>query len=172
MVQTGAITLIVGSDGLVGQAMMARLQQAGERVMGTTRRRNAVDECHLYLDLSEDIGRWGCPWPVAVAFICAGVTNHGACTRDLVTTARVNVHGVSALVKDLVAQGTFVVYLSSNAVFDGSTARQLPDDPLSPMTEYGRQQAEAERQISQRAASVAIVRFTKIIGPATSPFSN
>jgi len=157
------VILIVGSDSVVGRALMAYLQEAGDRVVGTTKRRESVDELHLYLDLSEDVEGWRCPWPVAVAVVCAGVTKLDACWRDPVATARVNVQNVPALVKNLVATGTFVIYLSSNQVFDGSVPHRLPDDPVSPATEYGRQKAEAERQISQWGDSAAIVRLTKII---------
>ena len=170
MEKTDPVTLIVGSDSLIGGALMAHLQRAGERVVGTTRRREGVDESHLYLDLSEDVKGWQCPWPIAVAVVCAGVTKIEACRRDPVATARVNVQGVSALVKNLVARGAFVIYLSSNQVFDGSVPYRLPDNPVSPVTEYGRQKAEAERRISPWGDSVAIVRFTKILGPKSPLF--
>ena len=165
------VTLIVGSDSLIGGALMAHLQRTGERVVGTTRRREAVDESRLYLDLSKDVEGWQCPWPVAVAVVCAGVTKLDTCRRNPVVTARVNVLGVSALVKNLVARGAFVIYLSSNQVFDGSVPYRPPDHPVSPVTEYGRQKAEAERQISQWGDSVAIVRFTKVLGPTIPLFS-
>ena len=165
------IILIVGSDSLIGGALMAHLQRAGERVVGMTRRRETVDESRLYLDLSEDVEGWRCPWPVAVAVVCAGVTKLDACRRDPAATARVNVQGVSALIKNLVARDAFVIYLSSNQVFDGSVPYCPPDDPVSPMTEYGRQKAEAERQISQWGGSIAIVRFTKVLRPTVLLFS-
>ncbi|MDI6703321.1 MAG: sugar nucleotide-binding protein [bacterium] len=165
------INLIVGSDSFIGKALMAHLQRAGKRVVGTTRRHEAVDKFHLYLDLSEDVETWQCPWPVSVAVVCAGVTKLDVCSRDPVTSAHVNVQGVSTLVKNLVAGGAFVIYLSTNQVFDGSVPYRLPNDPLSPITEYGRQKAETERRISQWNDSVAIVRFTKILGLGISPFS-
>lgn len=165
------ITLIVGADSLIGGALMAHLQQAGEPVVGTTRRPKAVDESHLYLDLTEGVDGWRCLWPIAVAIVCAGVTKLDACRREPVATTRVNVQGVCALVENLVARGAFVIYLSSNQVFDGSVPYRLPDDPVSPVTEYGRQKAEAEHQISQWGDSVAIVRFTKVLGPTDPLFS-
>ncbi len=157
--------LIVGSDSFVGRALMAYLQQSGEPVLGTTRRHETVDEAHLYLNLAEGLGEWQCPQPVAIAIVCAGVTKLEACQRDPVTTARVNVQATTALVKKLVTKGVFVIYLSTNQVFDGAKPHRLPDDPVSPVTVYGRQKAEAERQISQWGDSVAIVRFTKILEP-------
>lgn len=171
MKDTVPATLIVGSDSLIGRALSAHLQRAGERVVATTRRRDAEDKFHLYLDLSKDVEGWQCSWPITVAVICAGVTKLDACKRDPEATARVNVQGVSTLVKNLVASGTFVIYLSTNQVFDGSIPHRHPDDLHSPITEYGRQKTEVERRISQWGDSVAIVRFTKIIGPNIPLFS-
>lgn len=172
MKNTTAITLVVGSDSLVGRALMGHLERAGEHVVGTTRRRDPVDESHLYLDLSEDsVDKWRCPWLVAVAVICACVTKLEACANDPVGTARVNVQGVAKLATKLVAEGAFVIYLSSNQVFDGTMPHRLPNDPVSPVTEYGRQKAEAERQMRQWGGSVAIVRFTKILEPKPPLFS-
>ena len=158
------INLIVGSDSFIGGALMAQLQRVGKQVVGTTRRSECVDECHIYLDILEDVETWSCPWSVAVAVICAGVTKLEACRRDPLTSARVNVERISALVKNLVAKGAFVVYLSTNQVFDGSVPHRLPNDPLSPVTEYGRQKAEAERRISQWKDSVSILRLSKVFG--------
>jgi dTDP-4-dehydrorhamnose reductase len=159
------VTLIIGSDSLVGGALMAYLQKAGVPVMGTTRRREAVDKTHPYLDLAHDADAWQYPQPVDVAIICAGVTKREACRQEPARSAEVNVKGAAAIVKNLVAKGTFVIYLSSDQVFDGSVPYRLPDDPYSPVTEYGRQKAEAERQVSRWGDSTAIVRFSKILEP-------
>lgn len=166
-----AITLIVGSDSLIGCTLMAHLKQIGKKVVGTTRRREALDKFHLYLDLSEDIEEWECLWPVDVVVVCAGVTKIDACMEDPIKSSRINVYGVSSLIKNLISKGIFVIYLSSNHVFDGSKPFCLPNDPYSPVTEYGRQKAEVERQISQWGNAVSIIRFSKILGPDNLLFS-
>jgi len=157
--------LIIGSDSLIGRTLMVQLQQAGARVIGTTRRSEVVDESHVYLDLAGDIDQWQCCVLVDVVVICASVTKIEACGRDPVATARVNVQGVTALAKNLAETGAFIIYLSSNAVFDGTRPNRRADDPLSPVTEYGRQKAEVERQLSVLGETVSIVRFTKILEP-------
>jgi len=163
--------LIVGGDSLIGSALVEHLQRTNVPVIETTRRREAVSEANLYLDLSQDVEDWQCPWPIDVAVVCAGITKLHSCKSNPVETARVNVQGVCTLVKNLVAQNTFVIYLSSNQVFDGSAPYRMPDDPISPMTEYGRQKAETDRQISQWGDSISIVRFTKVLGPKDALFS-
>lgn len=168
MSQTQPIHLIVGADGLVGGALFRRLRNAGKSVVGTTRKRAGVNESYSYLDLAEPAGEWKFPWPVSVAIICAGVTKAQACKDDPVSTAAINVEGISSLASTLVAAGAFVIFLSTNQVFDGSTPRQEPDARLCPATEYGRQKAEVERRIAEHGDSVAIVRFAKILGSRPS----
>jgi len=165
------VTLVVGSDSLIGAALIVELRKTGQRVVGTTRRQETVDESNLHLDLSPDPAEWNCPWPVSVAVLCAGVTSIETCRRKPATTARVNVDGISALAKSLATQGAFVVYLSTNQVFDGSEAGRRADDPTSPVTEYGRQKAEAEGHISRLVGSISIVRLTKVLHPDTPLFS-
>jgi dTDP-4-dehydrorhamnose reductase len=158
-------TLIVGSDSLLGRELMARMQQAGESVIGTTRRRDQVSGPHVYLDLSEDVERWQCDRPVGVAVLCAGATKLASCEADPAATARINVQGISALARNLAVSGTFILHLSTSSVFDGSAPRRLPHDPVSPRSEYGRQKAEAERQVLELGKLGAVVRLTKVLEP-------
>jgi len=166
-----SIHLVIGADGQIGSALFRRLQSAGESVIGTTRRHANVNERCLHLDLANRMDEWKPPRPVNVATICAGVTTVQACKSNAVSATAVNVEGISNLVTNLVAGGAFVILLSTNQVFDGSIASQGPDAPLTPMTEYGRQKAEAERRMAQHGDSIAIVRFAKVFGAQPSLIS-
>ena len=166
----GPVTLVVGSDGLIGRALMTHMEVAASPVIGTTRRKETVDERHIYLDLSQDVDGWESPQPIAVAVICAGVTRLEACRKDPEASAHVNVQSIGALAKTFASDGTFVVYLSTNQVFDGTTPHAEAKGALCPVTEYGRQKAEAERQIGRVADSAAIVRLTKVLGPTEPLF--
>jgi dTDP-4-dehydrorhamnose reductase/SAM-dependent methyltransferase len=55
----------------------------------------------------------------------------------------------------------FLVFLSTNQVFDGTIPHRGAGDEPCPRTEYGRQKAEAERAIL--ALGGAVVRFTKVL---------
>jgi dTDP-4-dehydrorhamnose reductase len=73
--------------------------------------------------------------------------------------------GTIVLAKRLVEARVFVVFLSTNLVFDGETPFAKPTDPLNPQTEYGRQKAEAEAQFLTWGEQTAIVRFSKVLSP-------
>ncbi len=156
------VYLVVGSDSLIGGALLRRLRYAGQHAVGTTRRQTQVEHS-IYLDLVEGPDKWEPPLPVTVAIVCAGVTRLQACESDPVMSATINVEGVSALVTNLVSRGIFVIYLSTNQVFDGSKPFRAATDPPSPQSEYGRQKAETERRILRFGNSIAIVRFSKVL---------
>lgn len=160
-----AINLIIGADGLIGKGLLTDYSNTNELAIGTSRRSDQYEKNRILLDLNSNISDWEISMPVKTAYICAGVTNLEACNSNPNATARVNVSAISELVRKLVKHGAFVIYLSSNQVFDGSGSYYMPEAPFSPVTEYGRQKAETERNIREMGDSVAIVRFTKILGP-------
>lgn len=164
-------TLIIGSDSIVGGALLKFMRRAGQSVIGTTRRPEQTDESCLYLDLTEDVANWSNPSPESVAVMCAGITRVGLCKRDPAGSRRVNVDGVMGLMRKLLDNGAFVIYLSSDHVFEGSKPCYREDEPTSPATEYGKQKAEVERLLGEWPDSVTIVRFTKILSPKDTLFS-
>ncbi len=164
-------TLIIGSDSVVGGALLKIMKKAGQPAIGTTRRPEQTDDSRLYLDLTDDVVNWPSLSPKSVVVVCAGITRVGACKRDPAGSRHVNVHGVMGLMRKLLDNGAFVIYLSSDHVFEGSKPYYLEDDPASPVTEYGKQKAEVEHLLGEWPDSVTIVRFTKIISPKDILFS-
>ncbi len=162
--------LVVGGDGLIGAALAARLRGSGCRALVTTRRPVPAGAERLFLDLSTDIGDWRAPDDVGVAYLCAACTGMRACEDAPEATRRINVEGTVAVAEAVRRRGAFLVFLSSNSVFDGTIPFPLADAPPGPATEYGRQKAEAERRIRALGEDVAVVRLTKVLAPTVSPF--
>jgi dTDP-4-dehydrorhamnose reductase len=104
------------------------------------------------------------PVPLSAAILCAGVTSVDLCRAEPERTARINVHGMIALARALADQGVFVVFPSSNMVFDGARPHRREEEPTCPRTEYGRQKVRVEEALATLAPSTAVVRFTKILG--------
>lgn len=153
--------LVVGADGMIGHALAGRLRADGVEVRGTSRRKGSTAG-DLYLDLARP-ETWPDPPPTDAAVLCAAVARLADCERDPHSSRRVNVEGCVELVRRLVGRGAFAVFLSSDKVFDGTTPRRARDDPPSPVTEYGRQKAEAEAGVL--AAGGAVLRLSKVLAP-------
>ena len=160
-------SLIVGADGQIGGAILERLATRGIPVLGTVLAGPAAAG-HRVLDLGGDPQGWKLPEQVSTAYLCAAITSLDACGRDPQGTARVNVSRTVAIGKMLVDRGAFVVFLSSNQVYDGLVPFRRQSDPPCPKNEYGRQKAEAERQLLALGNAVAVVRLTKVLGPGAA----
>lgn len=154
--------LIVGGDGLIGRALAAELERAGAHVVRTTRRPEAGG---LRLDLAADPQTAALPPDLDVAYLCAARSRVQDCAVDPEGTLRVNVTHTVALAARLVTAGAFVVFPSTSQVFDGSRPCRRTCEAVCPVTEYGRQKAEAEHALLALDGRVAILRLTKVIGP-------
>ena len=81
--------------------------------------------------------------------------------------ASVNVEGSENVALAAAAVGARLVHLSTDIVFDGRKgAPYVEEDPLSPVTEYGRGKAEAERRVGRAHPEALIVRTSLLYGGA------
>lgn len=155
---------IVGSDGSIGRELTSAFQTAGKTVWQSTRHRDLVNEQRIFLDLSEDPRCWTLPSAtIKTAILCAAVTSQKCCRLEPEYSRRVNVEGTVTLAKRLIDSGVFVIFISTNLVFDGQKPFAKVNDPVNPKTEYGRQKAEVESQLSKLGEKVSIVRFSKVL---------
>jgi dTDP-4-dehydrorhamnose reductase len=160
--------LLVGGDSEVGAAAGRHLERTGRPFVATTRRRGAAAGGAFVLDLSAPLDAWEPPEGISAACIFVAVARLAACHADPIGTARINVIQTLALIERLVARGIFVLFLSTNQVFDGSTPCVAADSMLCPVSEYGRQKARVERALFDmmtKGAPVAVLRLAKVLSP-------
>lgn len=146
---------MVGADGHLGSAVAERLRRRGCDVIATSRRPGARD----FLDL-ESAGDWRPP-RVEGAWLLAGATGLAQCKLAPEATRAVNVRATLCIADRLHRSGAFVVFPSTNVVFDGTRPFVDAGAGVGPTTEYGRQKAEVEREIL--AAGGGILRLTKVL---------
>ena len=157
--------LVIGGDGLIGSALVQFLKKAKESFIYTSRRKTNMRIGCLHLDLAEEQFDWNEIDCVDVAVFCAGIKKVDVCEKNIITAKMVNVENMFKLARILADKGAHIIYLSSNAVYDGSKEYPSHEDTVSPITEYGRQKAEAESLlISNYPSSVTILRLTKVLG--------
>lgn len=164
--------LVVGGDGLIGRALFSALRASGVEVISTTRRKNPGE---IQLDL-------GMPLNVAqlprcdVAYLCAAISRFGACEQNPALAKLVNVTTQLELARHLFLEGTHVVFLSSNAVFNGVDDAPAEDAHPSPTSVYGQLKFEAERKLKalacQYSGTLSIIRLTKVLSKDLPLISN
>src|SRR5262249_1432272 len=114
------------------------------------------------------LGAWRPPPETRSACIFAAVGHLVDCHRDPAGSALINFTRTVDLVERLVSCGIYVLFLSTNQVFDGSQAHVATTTSLSPLSEYGRQKALTETRLKSRMVArglVGILRLAKIVAP-------
>lgn len=168
--------LVIGGDSLVGGFAERALRRRGHRVLVSTRRQETVDENRVFLDF-EAPDRFVLPDGIDYAFVIAAATNYDRCESDPLARV-INEEHIPRLVGDLLDQGAFVTFISTNSVFGGERPWPDEDAPHEPGIAYARQKSVGERAILDRAGVLGaldrlnITRLTKILHRDTPPLPN
>jgi len=169
--------LVIGGDGLIGRALTAELLSSRLKVVSTSRSHNIQNnQIHFDLDVGADNLLGLIKWVPDVVYICAAVTGFAACANNPTATYNTNVTQTVELASHFIQQGSRVVYLSSNAVFDGTRAFEKEISDVSPVSEYGRQKAECEKKLldvaSRFSTQCYVVRLTKVVDISLALYSD
>lgn len=157
--------LVIGADGMIGRALAGRLICTGTKVWETTHLPDTLSDRRVFLDMTQNVSGWCPPEQIAATVICAAMTSLERCQSHPEESRRFNVHNTLAVAERLIADGVFLVFLSTSQVYDGSVAFRKEGDTICPQTEYGRQKAEVEKRLLELENLTSVIRFTKIIGP-------
>lgn len=163
--------LIVGADSQLGTGIKHRLEGSGRHCLCTSRRPDIVAS-DLFFDLSSGYNNWTIPDNITCAYFCTAVTAVSDCREHSAKTHQLNVVNSLEFIKRLQERNIFIVFPSTNLVFDGCEPFQAVDARYSPKVEYGRQKVEVEMELVKFIKHVAIIRFTKILTPHNPLFSS
>lgn len=167
--------LVVGADSFLGEKLIHVLEKQHRHVVGTTRRKDTLADNRVFLDLFEEDLNFKAPPGTTYAYLLAGIVNYGKCETDP-RAWEVNVEKMTRLAAQLLEQGIFVTFISTNTVFGGERPWCHEDDPHAPEFAYAKHKSAAELSIRTEAEKLDaldllnVVRLTKILGINTSPF--
>jgi dTDP-4-dehydrorhamnose reductase len=161
--------LIIGASGQVGGALAGLCVRRKIEVYGTSRKGQGF----LYLDLAD-------PSSIAAAFekarpeavfLCSAMTHVDNCERDPKLAGRINAQGPALVAGECRKAGAKLVYFSTEYVFDGTGGPYGEEDPVNPVSVYGRTKLEGERAALELAGALA-VRTTVVYSynPASKNF--
>ena len=163
--------LIIGMDSQIGSALSVYIKSNHISHFGTTRKpQNASTEVYLFDLEHPDFSVFNQAFTHAI--FCAAVTNIAKCENDPNRCRQINVVNTIRLIELLNKDGTFIIYLSSNAVFNGEKPFYNYDDATFPATTYGLYKCEVENYLALNTPeNNCVLRLTKVISPST-PFIN
>jgi dTDP-4-dehydrorhamnose reductase len=160
--------LLIGGDSEIAAATSVHLRSSGIEAVATTRKPGRLGEGRIFLDLAQPLDGWSPPDGIRAACIFAAVARLADCHNDPRGSSLINVTRAIELAECLTAGRIYVLFLSTNQVFDGSRPMVRADEPRRPISEYGRQKARTEMRLEEMAeqgARVGVLRLSKIVSP-------
>jgi|TARA_B100000315_G_C14450851_1_gene529027 dTDP-4-dehydrorhamnose reductase len=158
--------LIIGGDSTIGSALFREWKRFGIPTCASTRRKHLIEASRPLIDYSRP-DELSLSESYSSATICAGTTKISECEQNPIQSHRCNVSAPVEIAKKLSSKGSYILYLSSSQVFDGSKPLRSPSEKVCPINEYGRQKVVAEREIL-RLGNAAVLRITKILSSHSS----
>lgn len=154
--------LITGGTGLLGEALIATAGEQRRLTVAHVRdyevRRAGVD---YFLTDVRDFWKFAdlfAEHHFDVVIHAAGIANVDYVERHFDEGWRSNVIGTQNIVDLARKTNVRLVYISSNAVFDGKSAPYKEDDPTNPINKYGQIKVECEGIVRQQCPEALIVR--------------
>lgn len=154
--------LITGGTGLLGKTLL-ETAPADVRAIGTTHRRpapEALRDRFLPLELTDrsSVERLFEEARPQAVIHTASIGEVDEAERDPGRVRAVNVEGTRLILDACRRSGAALIFISSNAVFDGTSAPYREDAPLKSVNRYGQIKIEAERLLGPSGVPHLIVR--------------
>lgn len=96
--------------------------------------------------------------------LAAAATNVAWCETHVDESWAVNVTGTNAVARACKRIESTLTFLSTDYVFDGSSAPSGEEDPTNPLNEYGRQKLAGEEAIAATSDRTLIIRTCQVFG--------
>jgi len=167
-------TLITGSNGLLGQKLVAALRQdlaidllATSR--GSDRTPDPLGSRYRPMDitLAAEVDQVFDAFRPEVVIHTAAMTNVDACELDPIACELQNVTATEHLVRAAERHGAHFIHLSTDFIFDGLHGPYREEDEPAPLSIYGHSKLKAERiVINSRLSKWAIARTIIVYGIA------
>lgn len=170
--------LITGAHGLIGQELIRQLAQQEDYMFMATERQHSSrlsgygDYPYQVLDIcdSKRMQQVFREFSPDYVINCAAMTGVDSCEQDRDACWRVNAEAVGQLAKLCHGQGTHLVQLSTDFVFDGKQGPYREQDRPNPLNYYGKSKLAGENAVRNTGGEKwTIVRTNIVYGYSAHP---
>jgi dTDP-4-dehydrorhamnose reductase len=163
--------LVTGSNGLLGQKIVAQLLTAKVDFLATSLGKNRNTNCpsHVYAEMDicseTNIDEVFASFQPTHVIHTAAMTNVDTCEIEPENCQRINVTAVNFLTTACLKANCHFQLLSTDFVFDGSKGNYSEEEIPNPLSEYARSKVEAEEITKQLPTQMfSIVRTIIVYG--------
>lgn len=154
--------VVTGASGLLGRALMKELAEC--RPVGTGFSRCGAGLVRLNLLDREATSNFLAHQHPDIIIHAAAERRPDVSERDPDGTRALNVEATLAIAQSAHKLGSWVLYLSTDYVFDGTSPPYGPDDETNPLNFYGQTKREGEQALLSETADAAILRVGVLFG--------
>ena len=151
--------LLLGGSGMLGSDCREVLS-AGHEVLSPTKKELDIVRWDVVIENLQKI-------KPKVILNCAGFTDVDACETEEYLVRKVNVEGPRNLAQGSARFNCRIIHISSDYVFSGQKDVPQPyfeDDPVDPVSEYGKSKVESEVAVRENAPNYIIIRAGWLYG--------
>uniref|UniRef100_A0A2K5YQ80 Methionine adenosyltransferase 2 subunit beta n=1 Tax=Mandrillus leucophaeus TaxID=9568 RepID=A0A2K5YQ80_MANLE len=139
--------LVTGATGLLGRAVHKEFQQNNWHAVGCgfRRARPKFDQPHVIVH-------------------CAAERRPDVVENQPDAASQLNVDASGNLAKEAAAVGAFLIYISSDYVFDGKNPPYREEDIPAPLNLYGKTKLDGEKAVLENTLGAAVLRIPILYG--------
>lgn len=158
--------LVTGSAGLVGRQVVKDLLQSYTQVYSCYHTSKPEDGIATYLDLTDkdSIVKAVESTKPDVIIHLAAMTNVDLCETQKDLATRINSKSTAVISEQAKKLGAFLVYVSTDYVFDGEKGMKKESDSTGPIDHYGKSKLEGENAVKEIATKWCIARTSTPYG--------
>ncbi len=158
--------LVTGASGLLGSKITKLATQAGYKIYSGYFMHQPKNGDPLRIDLKahESVRKIIQEADADIIIHCAALTDVDTCevNRDLAKT--INLDGTKSIIKGANDSGSFLVYISTDYVFDGIKGNYTEEDEPKPVNFYGYSKLLGEKAVTEESKNYLIARTSVIYG--------
>lgn len=163
--------LLIGASGYLGGHMYNQFKKNGHTVVGTYYKhqtdksmipfdinKDDIDDIDIFLEDKEKC-----------AVICAAETKLDTCENEKEESFQTNVLSTIKIIEELKARNYYIVFCSTESVYDGKKGNYTETDSADAVNEYGRMKIQIEQYIMKYCSEACIFRIGRVVGDALWP---
>lgn len=157
--------IVIGANGLVGQALTKRLSEKGYPWLGTSYKRTSEDSLKLNILNKEESDSFFSNVSTQAIFHCANLSGGvDFCEQNQEIAEDFHFKATQSVGLHAQRMRATLFFISSDYIFDGKKAEYREEDPPSPLNVYGRLKLKAEKWIQDHLDHYVIIRTTNVYG--------
>lgn len=160
--------MVTGATGLLGRAVVERLQQAGHDVIATGFSRATGTVHKLDLTSEQAVAEFVRRELPHIIVHCAAERRPDVSEQRPEAALALNLDASQALANAAKAQHAWLLYVSTDYVFDGTQPPYAEDSTPNPVNFYGQSKRQGEQLVLDTLADGAVLRLPLLYGQVES----